>query len=76
MRISANQATTAITAAAMIGKGTSGGFSFISQASHSGDLPPGVGRTSTDEAEPDEGHAERDDDRRQVAEVDQRADRA
>ena len=47
MRISANQATTAITTAAMIGKGTSGGFSFISQASHSGDLPPGVGRTST-----------------------------
>ena len=40
-------ATAAMTAAAMMGKGTNGGFSFISQASQSGDLPPGVGSTST-----------------------------
>jgi hypothetical protein len=36
-----------MTTAAMIGNGTYGGFSFISQAIHSGDRPPGVGRMRT-----------------------------
>ena len=34
--------------AAMIGNGMWGGFRVISQRIHSGDVPPGVGRSSTE----------------------------